>query len=54
MFQPIEGADGGHHMGRIGALATTRFDQIEIFEAVEQRVQGAKLLPVPTQRNFST
>src|SRR5450755_660054 len=38
-FQPIEGADGGHYMSRIGALATTRFDQVEFFEAVEQRVQ---------------
>jgi hypothetical protein len=26
-------------MGGIGALATTRFDQVKFFEAVEQRVQ---------------
>jgi hypothetical protein len=38
-FQAIERADGGQKMGRIGALAPTRFQQPLRFKLVEHRLK---------------
>jgi hypothetical protein len=42
-LQPVEHADGGQHVGRIGALPAARFEQLALGAVHQQGVEEALL-----------